>query len=222
MTQHRVGTQEEFEAAHRELMRSEKEHMRMGDEIARRRRELPWVPVETEYEFDTPDGRRTLAELFAGRSQLLVYHFMFPPEWTEGCVGCSFLADHIDGAIPHVNARDVTLTCVSRAPLEKLTAYRERMGWKFPWASAAGPEFNIAFGATTPEEPHRDGTALTAFALEGGVVYRTYATSNRGLEVFDGAYHWIDRAPKGRQEEGLENPSHWWRRHDSYDQPAAP
>jgi predicted dithiol-disulfide oxidoreductase (DUF899 family) len=217
---HETGTREEFEAARRELERREKEHTRLGDEIARQRRELPWVAVEREYEFDTPDGRRTLRELFDGRSQLLVYHFMFHPEWDEGCVGCSFLADHLDGALPHVKARDITVTCVSRAPLDKLSAYKERLGWRFPWASSTSPEFGIDFGATSPEEPHRDQPALFAFALEDGVVYHTYSSFDRGLEALDGAYHLIDQAPKGRQEEGLST-GEWWRRHDEYEHAAA-
>ncbi|HEX8649049.1 MAG TPA: DUF899 domain-containing protein [Thermoleophilaceae bacterium] len=216
----KIGTREEFETARRELERREKEHTRLGDEIARQRQELPWVPVEKEYEFDTPDGRRTLRELFAGRSQLLVYHFMFHPEWDEGCVGCSFLSDHLDGAIPHVNARDITVTCVSRAPLDKLAAYRERLGWRFPWASSVGPEFGIDFGVTTPEEPHRDQPGLSAFVLEDGVVYHTYSAYARGLEALDGAYVLIDRAPKGRQEDPDNAPS-WWRRHDEYEDAAA-
>ena len=214
-----IGTREEFEAARSELERREKEHTRRGDELARQRRELPWVPVEREYEFDTPDGRRTLRELFDGRSQLLVYHFMFHPEWDEGCVGCSFLSDHLDGAIPHVNARDITVTCVSRAPLEKLTAYRERLGWRFPWASSVGPEFGIDFGVTTPGEPPSDETGLSAFALEDGVVHHTYSAYARGLEALDGAYHLIDRAPKGRQEDG--EAGSWWRRNDEYEHSVA-
>jgi predicted dithiol-disulfide oxidoreductase (DUF899 family) len=216
----RIATPDEFEAERRELEKQEKEHTRLGDEIARQRRELPWVPVEKEYEFDTPDGRKTLRELFDGRSQLLVYHFMFDPEWEEGCVGCSFLADHLDGALPHVKARDITVACVSRAPLDKLTSYKERLGWRFPWASVIGPRFGIDFGATSPDEPHRDQPALLAFALEDGVVYHTYSAFARGLEALDGAYHLIDRAPKGRQEEGM-SAGEWWCRNDEYEHAAA-
>lgn len=214
-----IGTREEFEAARGELERREKEHTRRGDELARQRRELPWVPVEREHEFDTPDGRKTLRELFDGRSQLLVHHFMYEPEWDEGCVGCSFLSDHLDGAVPHVNARDITVTCVSRAPLEKLTAYRERLGWRFPWVTSVGPEFGTDLGVTTPDEPHSDQPGLSAFVLEDGVVHHTYSAYARGLEALDGAYHLIDRAPKGRQEDG--EAGSWWRRNDEYEHSVA-
>jgi predicted dithiol-disulfide oxidoreductase (DUF899 family) len=214
-TQHRIGTEAEWRAASDELLAREKEHMRMGDELARGRRELPWVPVEKDYVFQTADGERTLAELFDGRSQLLVYHFMFGPDDTDGCVGCSFLSDHLDGAIPHVHARDITVKVVSRGPLERLQAYRERMGWKFDWVSSEGSDFNFDFGVSSERG---ESPKLTAFALEDGVVYKTYESIDRGLEVFDGAYHLIDRAPKGRQEDEYEYfPGEWWKRHDEYE-----
>jgi predicted dithiol-disulfide oxidoreductase (DUF899 family) len=231
MTEHRIGTREEWLEASRELVAREKAHMREGDAIAEARRELPWVPVDKEYTFETNEGTRTLAELFGGRSQLLVYHFMLGPDDTVGCTGCSFLADHLDGAIPHVNARDISVVCVSRGPLERLNAYRERMGWRFDWVSSAGSDFNFDFGVSSTEERPATGTygfeevtkpfgeapALSAFVLQDGVVYHTYSTYSRGLEVFDGAYHLIDRSPKGRQEEGLPHPGAWWRRHDEYE-----
>ncbi len=143
MTEHRIGTREEWQAAREELLQREKEHTRMGDELARQRRELPWVPVEKEYRFETDDGTRTLAELFDGRSQLLVYHFMFGPSYEAGCPTCSSMADTVDGALPHLHARDVTMTYVSQAPLEKLRAYRRRMGWNMPWVSVGGQRLQL-------------------------------------------------------------------------------
>src|SRR5213079_1556338 len=188
---------------------------RRGDELARKRRELPWVLVEKDYQFETADGTRSLAELFDGRSQLLIYHFMFGPAYTAGCPVCSSGADTFDGAVPHLNARDVTFLCVSRAPLEKLEAYKRRMGWSFPWVSSAGSDFNFDFNASATEEQLAQflegeipaavaqmaaacGTdpaghvaetpGLTAFALSDGVVHQTYSTSARGLEIMLGFY----------------------------------
>ena len=146
MTDHRIGDREEWQAAREELLRREKEHTRMGDELAQQRRELPWVPVENEYRFETDEGTRTLAELFKGRSQLLVYHFMFGPTYEAGCTVCSSSADAVNGVLPHLHARDVTMLYVSRAPLEKLEAYKRRMGWSFPWVSSAENDFNFDFG----------------------------------------------------------------------------
>jgi predicted dithiol-disulfide oxidoreductase (DUF899 family) len=213
MTDHTIGTRAEWLAAREQLLVREKEHTRLGDDLARQRRELPWVPVEKDYRFDTDQGERTLAELFDGRSQLLVYHFMFGPDWTEGCVGCSFLADHLDGAIVHVNQRDVTVLCASRAPIERLQTYKRRMGWKFDWVSSLGSDFNFDFGVSSEDG---ESPGLSAFALEGGIVYHTYSSYDRGLEALDGAYHLLDRAPKGRHEDGLPSPGAWWRRHDEY------
>src|SRR5947207_9149488 len=144
MTEHRIGTQEEWQAERDELLKEEKELTRRGDELTRKRRELPWVPVEKDYRFETENGAKTLAELFDGRSQLLVYHFMFGPAYTAGCPVCSSAADTFDGAVAHLNARDVTFTCVSRAPLGELQTYKQRMGWTFPWASTAD-DFNFDF-----------------------------------------------------------------------------
>jgi predicted dithiol-disulfide oxidoreductase (DUF899 family) len=158
MIEHRTGTREEWLAARRELLAAEKEHTRRGDELARRRRELPWVPVEKQYEFDTEDGRRTLAELFDGRSQLLVYHFMFGPDYEAGCPSCSSIADGFDRIVPHLAHRaDVTMLCISRAPLAKLLAYRERMGWTFPWASSHDSDFNYDFTTSYPPEALTEG-----------------------------------------------------------------
>ena len=235
MTEQTVGTREEWLEASRELVAREKAHMREGDAIAAARRELPWVRLEKEYEFQTNEGTKTLAELFDGRSQLLVYHFMLGPDDTVGCVGCSFLCDNLDGAIPHVNANDLSVVVVSRGPLEKLNAYKERMGWEFEWVSSEGSDFNFDFGVSSTEERPATGTynfeptstpfgeapGLSAFALEDGVVYHTYSSYARGLEALDIQYRLLDRAPKGRQEDDLPHPGAWWRRRDEYEGAAA-
>jgi predicted dithiol-disulfide oxidoreductase (DUF899 family) len=168
MTEHRTGTRAQWLAARQELLAREKEHTRLGDELARQRRELPWVRVEKEYLFDTDDGPRTLAELFDGRSQLLVYHFMFGPGYEAGCPSCSSTADSFDGVLAHLNARDVTMICVSRAPVDKLLAYRERMGWGFTWASSHDSDFNFDFGVSAAEPTTHDPAAprLEANELE--------------------------------------------------------
>jgi predicted dithiol-disulfide oxidoreductase (DUF899 family) len=243
---HKVGTREEWLEAREELLRQEKEHTRRGDELARRRRELPWVRLEKEYTFDTDEGEKSLAELFAGRSQLLVYHFMFGPSYEAGCPVCSSSADSVDGVLSHLNARDATMLYVSRAPLEKLQAYKQRMGWRFPWVSSANSDFSFDFGFARSEEQTREaiapwadsegaavprqfardtGTDLVGFLSEGpgflafvkddGVVYHTYSTTARGLEFLMGYYGILDRAPRGRDEEGV-GPS-WIRRHDAYE-----
>lgn len=231
---HRIGTRAEWLAERRELLAREKELTRQKDALARRRLELPWVPLEKEYVFDTSDGQKTLAELFDGRSQLLIYHFMFGADWDAGCVGCSFLADHLDGAIPHLNARDVTMICASRAPLENLQAYKRRMGWKFDWVSSYGSNFGFDFGVSfTPEQqqsgaeryggriesPPEELGDLLAFALAEGVVFHTY--SGGGRDELLGAYELLDRAPRGRDEDDLPAPYAWWRRHDEYGLEAA-
>jgi predicted dithiol-disulfide oxidoreductase (DUF899 family) len=237
MTGHKTGTREEWRAARLDLLEAEKEHMRQGDELARKRRELPWVPIETEYVFETDDGKKTLAELFDGRSQLLVYHFMFGfgfrvDEQNPGCTGCSFVADHFDAAVPHLNARDVTLVAESIAPLEELNRYKARMGWKFPWVSSLGTEFKYDFGAAFTEEQQRTGAeynfrhwedplpqkeGMSAFAIMDGVVHHTYSTYERGVEQLMGTYRMLDLAPLGRNEEGLEFSAAWWHRHDEYE-----
>lgn len=211
-----IGTREEWLSARRELLVQEKEHTRRGDELARQRQELPWVPVEREYEFDSAGGTRGLADLFAGRSQLLVYHLMFGPDDEAACPGCSFTADSLDGAVIHLENRDVSFVAVSRAPLEKLLPYRERMGWSFPWVSSPG-EFNLDFSLFTEEErlagtgfnfgtPRRaDMNArdmelhgLSAFALQDGSVYHTYSTYDRGTDALCSTWQLLDRTPKGR------------------------
>src|SRR5262249_24071855 len=210
--------------------------MRQSDELARRRRELPWVPVEQEYEFETSDGKKTLAELFDGRSQLLVYHFMFGfglrvKDESEGCTGCSFAADHFDGVIPHLNGHDVTLVSESIAPLGTLNAYADRMGWGFPWVSSLGSDFKYDFGAAFTDEQQENGAefnfrhvdhpapqreGMSAFAIRDGVVHHTYSAYDRGVEAVMGTFQYLDRAPGGRNEDGPNGPGSWWRRHDEY------
>jgi predicted dithiol-disulfide oxidoreductase (DUF899 family) len=234
MTQHRTGTRDEWLAASRELVDAEKQYGRAGDELAAKRRELPWVPVEKEYVFETGDGRKTLVELFDGRSQLLVYHFMFGfgynvDEQNPGCTGCSFVADHFDGARPHLNGHDVTLVAESLAPLDELHPYKRRMGWRFPWVSSGGSDFKYDFGAAFTEEQRRAGAeynftyvdqppwpqreGLSVFALQDGAVHHTYSTYARGVEQFMGTFRYLDVAPLGRNEEQA---SDWWQRHDEY------
>src|SRR6476661_4869756 len=239
MAEHRVGTQEEYEAARAELIAEEKELTRRSDELARRRRELPWVPVEKDYSFETSAGTKSLADLFDGRSQLLVYHFMFGPPYEAGCPVCSSIADTIDPSAVHLAARDVTMLLVSRAPLEKLQAYRQRMGWGIEWVSAGGSDFNRDIGFTYTEEELRpfleggaippaveqnaaacgtdvadyvmEGPGLSAYALSDGTVYRTYVTTARGLEPAMAYYGLLDRTSRGREERADE--PLWVRRH---------
>lgn len=241
MPEHKVGTQEEFDAARAELLAQEKELTRRSDELARKRRELPWVPVETDYRFETATGTKSLAELFDGRSQLLVYHFMFGPTYEAGCPVCSSIADTIDPNAVHLAARDVTMMLVSRAPVDRLLAYRERMGWSLEWASAGATDFNRDLGFTHTEAELRpflegeipsgvklnaessgtdvagyvtEGPGLSAYALADGTVYRTYVTTARGLEPAMAYYGLLDRTPMGRRE-GADEPF-WLRRHDEY------
>jgi predicted dithiol-disulfide oxidoreductase (DUF899 family) len=242
MPEHRVGTQEEFDAARAELLAEEKELTHRGDELTRKRQELPWVPLEKDYSFDTNAGTKSLAELFDGRSQLLIYHFMFGPTWEAGCPVCSSITDTIAPNAPHLAARDVTMMLVSRGPVEKLQAYKQRMGWGLPWASAGGTDFNRDMGFTYTEEELRpfldgeipptvtqnakmcgtdvlgyvtEGPGLSAYALEDGTVYRTYVTTARGLEPAMAYYFLLDRTPIGRNE-SADQPL-WVRRHDEYE-----
>ena len=226
MPSHPTATRAEFDAARVELMQAEKELTRLHDDVARRRRELPWVPVETDYVFDTEAGPRTLADLFDGRSQLIVWHFMFGADWEEGCPSCSFWADGYDGMVPHLHARDVTLVAVSSAPLATLLAYRERMGWSFPWVSSGGTSFNRDFEVTGSDrynyqrvdEPIGELPGFSVFAREGDAVYHTYSAYARGLDIFNNAYQMLDMVPKGRDEDDLPWSMAWLRRHDSYDE----
>jgi len=253
MSKHTTGTREEWRAARIELLQAEKELTRRSDELAQRRQALPWVRIDKPYRFDTDAGSVSLAELFQGRSQLMIYHFMFGPDYTAGCPSCSAIADGFDASVVHLANHDVMLWAVSRAPLAKLQAYKRRMGWSFPWASAFGSEFNYDFQTANTEEQQRSGAVeynfrsederaaveagktglgaqiaagvgtdwptfirerpgMSSFVLEDGVVYHTYSAYARGLDGLWGMYQWLDRAPKGRNEQGL-----WWRRHDEYD-----
>jgi predicted dithiol-disulfide oxidoreductase (DUF899 family) len=241
MTEHKTATREEWDAARKELLEREKEITHSNDELARQRRELPWVRIEKDYTFETDDGSKSLDELFDGRSQLLIYNFMFGPEYTAGCTVCSSIADSVNGVVPHLNADDVTFLCVSRAPLNKLQAYKRRLGWQFPWVSSLGGDFNFDFGAsrtreeaasfveggaspvlvdlaarsgTDPAGYLSEGPALNAFTLSDGAVYQTYSAYARGLEILMGYYPLLDRVPKGRNEEG--QTEFWLRRHDEY------
>jgi len=244
-TDHKIGTREEWLAAREELLLREKAHTRLGDELAQQRRELPWVPVEKQYRFDTEDGEKALGELFDGRSQLLVYHFMFGPTYQAGCPTCSSMADGIDGLLSHLHARDVTFLFVSQAPLEKLQAYKRRMGWSVPWVSTAPTDFNFDLGFSSSEEQTREsvepmadqlppiaahnasstGTDLVGYLTElfgfssfvraDGAVFHTYSTTGRGVEFLMGYYPILDRAPKGRDED--DEWQLWIRRHDEYE-----
>jgi predicted dithiol-disulfide oxidoreductase (DUF899 family) len=258
VTDHKIGTREEWLAARLELLEAEKELTRRSDELARRRQELPWVRVDKEYRFETDEGSASLADLFRGNSQVLIYHFMFGPEYTAGCPACSAIADGFDGFVVHLANHDVTLCAVSRAPLAKLQAYKRRMGWSFPWASSFGGDFNYDFNVSFTEEQQRSGVGeynfrtlealdeevgkegplaewaattgtdwatytreapgMSAFSLEDGVVYNTYSAYARGVDGLWGMYQWLDRAPRGRNEERSEDaPLNWFRRHDEYD-----
>jgi predicted dithiol-disulfide oxidoreductase (DUF899 family) len=271
MTTHTTGTREEWLAARLNLLEAEKELTRRSDEVARRRQELPWVPIDKQYRFETEEGSASLADLFRGRSQLLIYHFMFGPDYKAGCPACSAIADGFDGFAVHLANHDVMLMAVSRAELPKLQAYKQRMGWTFPWASSFGSDFNADFNVWFSEDQQREGLitynyrresgvpsrpaeqkpgeqkpaadttdiasrttpdgaatfaamsgtdkatytrerpGMSAFVLEDGVVYHAYSTYARGLDGLWGMYQWLDRAPKGRNEQGV-----WWRRHDEY------
>lgn len=225
MTNHAITTRTEWEAARIELLAEEKRLTRLRDELARKRRALPWVPVEQAYVFATESGPRSLAELFGDASQLVVYHFMFGPDWDEGCPSCSFWADNYDGIGVHLAARDVTLTAVSSAPLDRLLAYRDRMGWSFPWVSSSGTTFNRDFevaGSTRynyvdTDEPIAESPGLSVFARDGESVFHTYSAYSRGLDIFNGAYQLLDMVPKGRDEDDLPWTMAWLRRRDQYE-----
>jgi predicted dithiol-disulfide oxidoreductase (DUF899 family) len=234
MTKHKTGTREEWLEARLKLLEAEKELMRRGDELAKQRQELPWVKIEKEYRFKTDEGEASLSDLFKGRSQLLVYHFMFGygfqlTDKRKGCTGCSFIADHFDCVIPHLNGRDITLVCASIAPLHELQDYKRQMGWRFPWISSLESDFNFDFGVAFTEEEQKNGAdynyqhvakaepqkeGMSVFALQDSIVYHTYSTYARGTEAFMGTYRFLDIAPWGRNEDGLEKI--WWRRHDEY------
>lgn len=231
---HRVVARDVWIAERKKLLAREKELTRLGDRIARERRSLPWVEVDKSYVFDAPEGRRTLAELFDGRRQLLVQHFMFAPGWEQGCPSCSFMADHIDGMNVHLADRDVTVVVVSRAPLSEIEGFRRRMGWRFRWVSSHAGDFNYDFGVSfTPEEVARGelsynyGKWRDAFEELPGVsvfykndagrIFHTYSTYGRGVEVMMGTYRMLDLTPEGRGERDVEHKMEWVRHHDRYE-----
>jgi predicted dithiol-disulfide oxidoreductase (DUF899 family) len=233
MQPHKVVSQEQWLAARKALLAREKEHTRARDELSRQRRELPWVRVEKPYVFDGPRGKETLADLFDGRSQLIVYHFMFGPGWKEGCPSCSLLSDHIDASTVHLAQRDVTLLAVSRAPFPELAAFKQRMGWRFKWVSSHGSDFNRDFHVSfTPDEmdkgkmyynydtggfPSEEAPGASVFYKDaGGDVFHTYSAYARGLDVLIGAYNYLDLVPKGRDEDALAFTMAWVRHHDRY------
>jgi len=236
MAKHKIVSKDEWLTARKDHLVQEKAFTRARDELSRARRELPWTPVEKSYRFEGPDGEESLSDLFDGRSQLLVYHFMFGEGWEQGCKSCSFLADSYNGAVVHLAQRDVTMVTVSIAPLEKLTAFRRRMGWTFKWVSSRLCDFNRDYHVSFTEEERRDGTGfynyrtssfpmeeapgISAFIKEDGQVYHTYSSYGRGLDMLITAYHLLDLVPKGRDEGGLEYSMQWIRHHDRYDDPA--
>ena len=263
MAKHKTGTRDEWLTARKKLLADEKELTRRSDEVAKKRQELPWVKIDKEYKFETDDGKASLADLFRGRSQLLVYHFMFGPDYKAGCPSCSAIADGFNGIAIHLANHDVMFWAISRAPLAQLNEYEKRMGWTFPWASSFGSDFNFDFDVSFTEEQQRKGIeynyrreppmespgnaaplsssapegptefaaasgtdvdtytrerpGVSAFALEEGVVYHTYSAYSRGVDSLWGMYQWLDRAPKGRNEDG----ELWWKRRDEYEDKGA-
>jgi predicted dithiol-disulfide oxidoreductase (DUF899 family) len=233
LQQPKVVSQAEWLAARKEFLAKEKEFTRLRDELSRQRRELPWEKVEKPYVFDGPNGKATLAELFDGRSQLIVYHFMFGPGWKEGCPSCSFLADHFDGPAVHLANRDVTLAVVSRAPLAEIETFKKRMGWRFKWVSSFGNDFNrdyhvsftkdemasgnVAYNYSMTEFPSEEAPGASVFYKDAtGNIFHTYSSYGRGLDILLGAYNFLDLAPKGRDEDGLAFTMSWVRHHDRY------
>ncbi len=233
MKHNRIVSRDEWLAARKQHLLEEKEFTRRRDALSHRRRQLPWVKVEQEYVFDGPNGKETLSELFQGRSQLIVYHFMFGPGWEEGCPSCSFWADNFNGIIVHLNQRDVTMIAVSRAPFERIEAFRKRMGWRFKWVSSHGNDFNRDYHVSfTPEElekgamyynygltgfPSEEAPGISVFYKdEKGAIFHTYSCYARGLDMLNTAYHYLDLAPMGRAEEDLPYTQAWVRHHDRY------
>lgn len=230
-----VVSREKWIEAQRAHLTKEKQLTHQRDELARQRRELPWVKVEKNYVFDSPQGKVTLSDLFRGRSQLLIYHFMFGPDWAEGCPSCSYVSDHMDGAVEHLAARDVTLTMISRAPLAKIEPFKQRMGWHFPWVSSFGNDFNRDYHVSFTEEekasgkveynyatgpfPSTEAPGLSVFYKDPqtGEIYHTFSVYARGLDPLVGTYTLLDFVPKGRDEDGLPFSMAWVRHHDRYD-----
>ena len=230
---HRVVSRKKWLAARKQHLMKEKALTRIRDVVARDRRQLPWVRVEKQYEFEGPGGKQSLARLFDGRSQLIIYHFMFGPGWEQGCPSCSFLADHADGALPHLAARDVSFVAVSRAPFAQLRPFQARMGWHFKWVSSHGSDFNYDFQVSSTADERVKGRmnynygemefsgeelpgASVFYKDEQDKIFHTYSSYARGLDLMLGTYNWLDLAPKGRDEDGLGSTMAWVRHHDRY------
>jgi len=233
MVQHKVVSQDEWIEARKRFLAKEKEFTRRRDELSRERRELPWTRVDKQYVFDGPSGKATLADLFAGRHQLIVQHFMFDPSWDAACKSCSFWADGYNGFFAHLEQRDLAFVAISMAPLDKITAFKQRMGWTFKWVSSLGSDFNHDYQVTETPEEKAKGQAYYNYRLgkpfggerpgisvfyrdNDGAIYHTYSCYARGLDMLNGAYHYLDLTPKGRDEQGLSYPMAWVRRHDEY------
>jgi predicted dithiol-disulfide oxidoreductase (DUF899 family) len=233
MTTHAIVSNDQWNAARRRLLAKEKEFLRLRDQLSHERRELPWERVDKQYIFEGPAGKLTLADLFAGRHQLIVYHFMFAPEWDTGCKSCSFWADNFNGIVPHLNQRDVTVAAVSRAPLAKLQSFAARMRWSFEWVSAANTDFNYDYHVSFKPDDLAHGTAVynhtryegsmtdlpgisVFFQDEVGDIFHTYSTYARGLDPMNAAYQLLDLVPKGRDEAGLPHPMSWVKLRDLY------
>lgn len=232
--EHRIVSQEAWLAARKEHLIKEKELSKLRDQLSLDRRQLPWVKIDKQYIFDGQHGKKTLAQLFEGRSQLIVYHFMFDPSWDEGCKSCSFWADNYNGIGIHLNHRDTTMVTISKAPLEKLNAYKKRMGWSFSWLSSLDSDFNRDFHVSfTPEEQQQgkvyynyrhcdyfssEGPGFSVFYKnQNEDLFHTYSCYSRGLDMMNSAYHLLDLTPKGRDEENLPHTMSWLRRHDEYE-----
>jgi predicted dithiol-disulfide oxidoreductase (DUF899 family) len=234
MSEHQIVSRDEWLAARQVLLAKEKEFSKQRDAISAARRELPWVKVEKDYVFEGPDGKETLADLFDGHSQLIVYHFMLGPGWEQGCPSCSFLADHFDGAVVHLAHRDATLVVASRAPLDEIEKFQKRMGWKFKWVSSYGSDFNhdyhvsftedemkngeVVYNYRKSEFPSEEAPGVSVFARdEAGDVFHTYSAYARGLDILLGTYNFLDMVPKGRDEDDLPFTMSWVRHHDRYE-----
>jgi predicted dithiol-disulfide oxidoreductase (DUF899 family) len=233
MEQHKIVSRQEWIEARRAHLAHEKEFTRARDRLSEERRALPWVRVDEPYAFDSADGRKSLADLFKGRSQLIVQHLMYPPEWEEACKSCSLWADGFERIVPHLAARDTTLAAVSRAPLSQLLPFKQRMGWTFDWVSSAGSDFNYDYGVSFTPDEVKSGAKVYNFGTSGfhieeapgisgfyrneaGEIFHTYSCFARGLDMMNAAYHYLDLTPLGRHEEGLSHPMAWVRLHDQY------
>jgi predicted dithiol-disulfide oxidoreductase (DUF899 family) len=232
--QPKVVSQEEWLAARKNLLAKEKEFTRQRDALSAQRREMPWVRVEKEYVFDAPGGKERLSDLFGGKSQLFVYHFMFGPDWKEGCQSCSLFADHVDGLLVHLANRDVSLVMVSRAPLAQIEAFKKRMGWRFKWVSSNETDFNYDYHVSFTKQEQAGGNVYYNYGKNGfpsdeapgasvfykdahRSIFHTYSSYARGLDILLGVYNFMDMTPKGRHEEGLPYPMAWVRHHDKYE-----